>query len=161
MISSPSATGRKNNDWGGSHNDRDRRFSSTLSIHHSAFNAFVPRFPAGRRLRLPPIPASGSVLRSLASVALSPVRLTISVFQIPTFMLVLCGFSVKWRAGVPVSEFTAILGDKVWTAPPNVVATGGPGRLVKLQLVSKRKSGWGVPDSQTIHTGRAARDETG
>jgi hypothetical protein len=31
------------------------------------------------------------------------------------------------------------------TRPPNVVAAGGPGMLLKMQVVSRRKSGWVVP----------------
>jgi hypothetical protein len=36
---------------------------------------------------------------------------------VTNMLLHVCAFSVKWRAGVPVSEYTAILGDKIWTAP--------------------------------------------
>ena len=55
----------------------------------------------------------------------------------------------------PVSEYTAIFGGPVWTTPLNVVAAGGAGRLLKLQLVSKANQvGWS-PDSHPIHAGRA------
>jgi hypothetical protein len=69
-------------------------------------------------------------------------------------------FSMKWRAGVRVSEYTAIFGGPVWTTPPIVVA-GGLGRLLKLQLVSKANQvGWPL-----IHTpftpGARAQNETG
>ncbi len=44
---------------------------------------------------------------------------------------------------LPVSEYTAIFGGPVWTTPPNEVAAGGSGTLLKVQLVSKRNQvGW-------------------
>jgi hypothetical protein len=53
-------------------------------------------------------------------------------------------------------QYTALFDGSVWTTPPNVVAAGGRGRLLKLQLVSKRKSGLAGPPIHT-HSHRACK----
>ena len=58
----------------------------------------------------------------------------------------LCRFSVKWRAGVPRSRVYSHFRRPSLNDDASAHCSGGWWtRLLKLQLVSKRKSGWLVP----------------